>query len=375
MATPRSLRLALAFAALVATAGGALAQTAMCRQYRAELASLPAGGGPSPEAGRLAQQQLAELRQMVGYYRSLQCEQASLFGPAPECAAIGQRVRAMEANYATLSRQAQGDVGTEQRRRRLNAAIDRFCNPDRVAAEPDRVARLIEDEPKASRRSGGGRMVCVRSCDGFFFPLQNLPDGRADADTMCQALCPGSEAAAYSMPVDGDISQAVSMRGKAYGQLANALKYTTGVDRSCSCRKPGQGWADALARAEKMLARNRDDIIVTAAKAEELSRPKLLRPKVAHAKREPAPGPKEAFTVATTGSVTPAAATPETAAAARDGETAPTAGRESSGIGEVPQETRVVRQGEGQTRVEAAPTGARKVRVIAPDVVAVPRTE
>jgi hypothetical protein len=219
----------------------------------------------------------------------------------------------------------------------------------------------------------------VRSCDGFFFPLQNLP-GRADADDMCQALCPGSETAAYSMPVDGEISQAVSMRGKAYGQLANALKYTTSVDPSCACRKPGQSWAQALARAETMLGRNRGDIVVTAAKAEELSRPTLLRPKADRAKREAkreiAARPQEAFTVETTGSVTPAASSSESTVAARTGEAAPTASRDSSGIGEeTPQGPRVVPEGEGPSKVEAAPTGARKVRLIAPDVVAVPRTE
>jgi hypothetical protein len=178
------------------------------------------------------------------------------------------------------------------------------------------------------------------------------------------------------MPVDGEISQAVSMRGKAYGQLANALKYTTSVDPSCACRKPGQSWAQALARAETMLGRNRGDIVVTAAKAEELSRPALLRPKVDRAKRNVASRPQEAFTVESTGSVTSPTSGGETAVAARTGEAAPTAGRESSGIGEeTPKGPRVVPEGEGPSKLEAAPTGTRKVRLIAPDVVAVPRTE
>ena len=375
MTRSRSLRLILVFTALVATGGGALAQSAMCRQYRAELASLPANGGASPEAGRLAQQQLAELQQMLGYYRALQCDRAALFGPAPECGSVAQRIRAMEANYGALVRRSHGDVGTEQRRRRLNAAIDRHCTVERPTPETERLTRIMEEEPRASRRSGSGRMVCVRSCDGFFFPLQNLPS-RADADDMCQALCPGSETAAYSMPADGEISQAVSMRGKAYSQLANALKYTTRVDPACACRKPGQSWAQALARAETMLTRNRSDIVVTAAKAEELSRPALLRPKVDRAKRNVASRPQQAFTVESTGSVTSPTSGGETAVAARTGEAAPTAGRESSGIGEeTPKGPRVVPEGEGPSKLEAAPTGTRKVRLIAPDVVAVPRTE
>jgi hypothetical protein len=181
------------------------------------------------------------------------------------------------------------------------------------------------------------------------------------------------------MPFDGTIADAVSTKGRPYQRLANALRYTREVDRACSCRKPGQSWAQALVRAERMLARNGSDIVVTAAKAEELSRPKLLRPKVDRARREIADReikvrPQEAFAVATTGSIGPASASPESATAARAGETAPTAGRESSGIGgQAPETPRVVAQGEGQAQARNAQ--GRPVRLIAPDVVAVPRTQ
>jgi hypothetical protein len=311
------------------------------------------------------------MRRLEATYRALDCGAGNFFGDAPQCAGVASQLRAAQAVYGTLMREAEGQIGVEQRRRRLERAAERAC----AEPAPERAAQRAP-EPRGEvkgevRRPGGGRLVCVRACDGFFFPLQNLPE-RGEADDMCKALCPGAEAAAYSMPVDGDISQAVSQRGQPYTKLPNALRYTQAVDRSCSCRKPGQSWTEALARAERMLARNRDDVVVTAAKAEELSRPKLLRPKVERGRREIAARPQEAFTASTTGSVSSGAAEGADArAAARAGESAPTASRESSGIGETPQGPRLVQQGEGGTRSAAG----RPVRVIAPDVVAVPRTQ
>ena len=119
--------------------------------------------------------------------------------------------------------------------------------------------------------------MCVRSCDGFFFPLSHAPGGRSGADEMCQALCPGAETAAYSMPggETTELDRALSLKGKPYTRLVGAFKFQKAFDPSCFCKKDGQTWAQVLARAETMLGRRPGDIIVTAQKAEELSRPKI----------------------------------------------------------------------------------------------------
>ena len=98
----------------------------------------------------------------------------------------------------------------------------------------------MADDDASPRKLGGERLVCVRGCDGYFFPLHNLPaNGKSDADDMCKALCPAAEAAAYSMPSgeDADMAQAVSLRGKRYTKLASAFIYQKSFDPSCSCRK------------------------------------------------------------------------------------------------------------------------------------------
>ena len=298
----------IALLVVLAGSGAAVAQTSECQRYRAELASL----GRAASTGPALQQQHHDIGRLSAYYHSIGCGggQFLFFSPPPECGAIAQRINTMQASYARMAASPES-YGSESRRRQLRAAVQAACQPQEAAARRD-------DDDAAPRRLGGGRLVCVRACDGSFFPLHNLPDnGRSGADEMCKALCPGTETAAYSMPsdADADIGQAVSLRGKRYTKLAAAFKFRTSVDSSCSCRKEGQSWAEALQKAERMIDRGRNDIIVTAKKAEELSRPKLAR------KGKPAATPAEQPNAAqiaaaprdvdTTGSIAPAEQGPD----------------------------------------------------------------
>ena len=279
------LRLLSVALGVAATGGAALAQSDSCQRLRGQLASLGRGDGGS---GAAAQRQRAEIARMTGYYQSIGCSSGAsfFFSPPAECGAIAARIRSMEASYYQLAASPHSD-GTALRRRQLAAAVKQACQRgDRAKLERARATSDDDGEERARKATGGKRLVCVRACDGFFFPLDNTPDGRGGADEMCKALCPGAEAAAYSMPGgDGDIDQALSMKGKPYTQLANAFKFRKSADPSCSCRKPGQSWTEALQKAEKMLDRHPDDIIVTAKKAEELSRPRIAKATSGSAKK------------------------------------------------------------------------------------------
>jgi hypothetical protein len=121
---------------------------------------------------------------------------------------------------------------------------------------------------------GGSSAVCVRSCDGGFFPLPYVGD-RDSLSKICQALCPNADTKLYSMPLGGTIEQAASTTGSRYGDLANAGKFEQALDTNCSCRRKGQGWAEALADAEKTSQRHAGDILVTPEISEKMSRPAL----------------------------------------------------------------------------------------------------
>ncbi len=237
-----------------------------CRRYRAELASIQSGASTTRALDD-------EIGRLEAYYRGLNCSEKFLFFDTrpPQCGAVEQRIRALKATYggAVLD-----DDGT--RRRELQSLVASTC--------PARETYAASGEAYAR---GGPQMVCVRTCDGGFFPMRNLPEGRGGADEMCQALCPGTEAQAYSMPYGDDaLKHAATVKGsRAYTSLANAFKFRKEFVPNCSCKPEGKTWAQSLVKAESMLVRHKGDIFVTPMQAEALSRPKVRLTLVGRADR------------------------------------------------------------------------------------------
>ena len=374
-------RIVLLLAGALITSSPALAQADACAYYRGQLAELDRSGGGRNYAA-LAQRQRQELGRMAAYRESLGCEQGRflIFGPPPsaECRVADERIRAMEANYSRLMQQAQG--AGDGRRQAILASIDRACNPQRARrglfeglfgpAEPPVDYGDAPPPPpdatgeEAPVRIGGGRPVCVRACDGSFFPLNTLAGSRGAANDLCQALCPGTETSLFYLPGDSDLKRAVSGTGQPYVDLPNAFKFRSQFDASCTCRKPGESWAEALRNAEAMIERKRGDILVTAQKADELSRAKDPTKEAAR-KDEPKRGRERTAKTAEDA---------EQQEAADAGAAAPTAGTDSSGIGPqaIGNET-VLGRGDGQTREVTTDTGAkRRVRVVAPTLIPPP---
>jgi hypothetical protein len=97
-------------------------------------------------------------------------------------------------------------------------------------------------KPKVARASG--RAVCVRLCDGFFFPSVTNSGG----DEACAVQCPDAPTARYTEPVGSDrIEDAVSKRGALYTALPVAFRYRTTLDNTCSChRSPTYGYSESL---------------------------------------------------------------------------------------------------------------------------------
>jgi hypothetical protein len=94
-------------------------------------------------------------------------------------------------------------------------------------------------------QSGTYRTLCVRLCDGYYFPISNAASGTRlghDAD-MCQASC-GVEARLFYYPnAGGDVESMVDLTGMAYSALPNAFKYRKTLVESCRCRP--QPWSQA----------------------------------------------------------------------------------------------------------------------------------
>jgi hypothetical protein len=226
--------------------------------------------------------------------------------------------------------------------------------------------RRIRLESAGKREAGGGAYtVCVRTCDGSFFPVTYLGSrSRADSlEEVCRAQCPSAEVKLYAFPLGGAIDEAVSTTGEPYDSLPNAHKFERSYDSSCSCRRPAQSWAEALAAAEARYGHYAHDILVTPEKSAEMSRP-IGAPRIIAARAEVT---KDAATMTDESEPLPleldinGVDTKLSAAAA-------SISRETSGIkDESAERPAVYRLNDGQTVEEKAPDGSpRRVRIIAP---------
>jgi hypothetical protein len=109
-----------------------------------------------------------------------------------------------------------------------------FSHPAPAEAPPP-----VHAQPPHAPRAAAvtGRPVCVRLCDGAYFPISN---GAAEAgdEAICRGLCPDADTAVYLEPRrSDDIADAVSKTGRPYSELPTALRYRATLDATCVCHR------------------------------------------------------------------------------------------------------------------------------------------
>ena len=129
-----------------------------------------------------------------------------------------------------------------ERARKVSRAIYQSPNVVQIVASVQKKTRAPKSQ-QASQALSGGQSVCVRLCDGFFFPVGGM-HGRSDVsshESVGQSQCPGAPTALYVMPGSSTrIEDAVSSRdGRKYAALPVALRYTQTRDKTCSCKPAG----------------------------------------------------------------------------------------------------------------------------------------
>lgn len=119
----------------------------------------------------------------------------------------------------------------------------------------------------------GARTVCVRSCDGYLFPLGRLAS-RADLpihEAACAAACPSTATRLFTLGGrDTELDRAVGLDGKPYRSLAVANLYRTKRVAHCACQ-PEQGVATPLPILQDLTLRA-GDVVATEASAEVVAR-------------------------------------------------------------------------------------------------------
>jgi hypothetical protein len=303
-----------------------------CPRLEAQLATIDRGGSGDPAKDdqirryqdSLTKQQ-SELDRVTSQAKRMGCDSSGFFslfsGQSAQCGPINNQIQQMRANLdqitTSLERLRGGNAGDRDNQRRsvLLALAQNNCGPQYAAAVrglgngPGNFLDNLfgNNNPAASSPdlgppSGTYRTVCVRSCDGGYFPISfaTVPARFPDDERTCKALCPAAEATLFSYRNPGeDITQAVSINGQPYSSSPNAFRFRQEFNPSCSCKAAGQTWADALKSIDdKAAAEQQGDIIVTEESAKKMSRPVSKAAPVA-AKKGAGPAPEDSATTAT----------------------------------------------------------------------------
>ncbi|MDG4852162.1 MULTISPECIES: DUF2865 domain-containing protein [unclassified Mesorhizobium] len=273
-----ALLAALAASAVAVTEPHAAPRT--CRQLEAELAATRGGGG-GPGLIRKYDDAIARQREQLAKARSragdANCGFTLFSRNAGQCAAINASIERMNANLDILQakRERLAGGGTRRDRSRILAALDaNGCRDNEVephrapiqeAARNNGGGNLFEqlfgrgdeeidtlhtpealppDDPSARnirrvinqpdgmdqpRMNGEFRTVCVRTCDGYFFPMSNAASvGDFERDQKnCESSCPGTEMQVfYTRGMDDDAGNMTSSAtGRPYSELPTAYLY------------------------------------------------------------------------------------------------------------------------------------------------------
>src|ERR1700733_7645103 len=283
-------------------AQGAPPVNPVCPRLEAQLSTIDHGGSGDPARDEqvrryqdAAGRQQGELDRVTSQARRMGCDSSGFFslfnGQSAQCGPVNNQIQQMRANLdqitSSLERLRGGGADRDnQRRSVLLALAQNNCGPQYANAVQGQGGNFLNNlfgnnapstpSTDVGPQSGTYRTVCVRSCDGGYFPISfaTVPARFPDDDKTCKALCPATEANLYSYRNPGeDMNQAVSINGQPYSSSPNAFRFRQEFNPSCACKAAGQTWSDALKSIDdKAAAEQQGDIIVTEESAKKMSR-------------------------------------------------------------------------------------------------------
>ncbi len=341
----RALKIVAIAVTTLASCASAIAQSPnpTCQRLEAQLASLDRGNSDPARAQQIrgaedaVNRQQLEVDRLVAQSRRMGCESSGFFSifsnAPPQCGGLSRQIdqqrNALERLQNQLEQLSGGTAQRAAQRQSLLIALgDNGCGAQyRSAALAGQQGgffdRLFGDRggifsAPSGQMGGTFRTICVRTCDGFYFPISfaTSSDRFRDDEQTCQRMCPAAEVSLYTYHNPGEeVTQAVSLNGRLYSELPTAFSYRKALNPACSCRRPGESWAEALKvnGTDETVAPG--DVVVTEENAKRLSQPRIgadgkpIRPDP----RATAPAaPQPAATAETPGETDPAKRTVRT---------------------------------------------------------------
>jgi len=232
--------------AMIALLAAGHANAASCGQLMVQLAATSAGGKPNMRAVAAQERAVAAARAALQQYG------CSGFFAAfrSQCSAIRADIRNGEGRLAAMKASRPNRAAE---RASILAAIERQgCNARPRSRRADaQLPDQVRKEASAARvpRAGNLRTMCVRTCDGYYFPVAYgaSADTFARDQSACETMCPGAAVQLYYHRLPGQESEDMvsAATGEPYSQLPNAFRYRSGnvaQSRACSCTGAAQGY-------------------------------------------------------------------------------------------------------------------------------------
>jgi len=268
---------------------GGTAAADVCESIQAQLANLPKivvdTASARKYAGAMSRQNI-QLRKAKSDQRRLGCSSGSIIvvggANADACATLSSVIDKMERNLQILDKKrrdfSSGVSSSGQRNRLLASLESNGCNdrPEVLPVAATETLRTLDETrtlPLGTSPDGSGRLelrslggsaghgnlrtVCVRTCDGGFFPISSGAsplDFRRDQQ-VCAMMCPETETQLFyqSMTNGQETEQMTStVTGRPYVDLPNAFAYRT---RDLS--KPGSCGCNLSAYYQEMIKREK----------------------------------------------------------------------------------------------------------------------
>ena len=303
------------------------AASPVCARLEGQLATINSGSpADNARAVQIKQAEDAVAKQQADLDRAVAdghkqgCEGTGFFSLfsslSPQCGPVTQRIQQMRGNLdrmmSDLEALKSGSNGQDdQRRAVLGQLAQNNCGAQYTAAAnaaggPRGFFDALFGGGNVVNPSGDGapagtfHTVCVRTCDGYYFPISysTTPSHFPDDQRACQRECPATEATLYAFRNPGEgMEQAMSINGQPYTALPTAFQYRKQYTPTCSCRRPGQSWADALKDADDSSTLESGDIVVNDKTAKTLSQapqPKGARPAASTPEPNATPAPAPA---------------------------------------------------------------------------------
>lgn len=113
----------------------------------------------------------------------------------------------------------------------------------------DNAARPRSGERRRSGKSGTRRTLCVRLCDGSYWPIsdQTTRKGIARDAKQCEQACPGRSRLFVHRNPGEEPSEMRDLGGRPYSKVQNAFRHQREYVADCTCR--ANPWDEAaLAR-------------------------------------------------------------------------------------------------------------------------------